>query len=299
VQTHDSSPATGAPRFNVAAQADRVAESAARRAAVSLTEVHDVPGLRAVSALLEAVWGRTDEGVPVNTDVLRSLVHAGGCVTAAHDVDGDLVSAAVLSVAAPAGTTYSLIAAVAPGTNDRGIGRAVKLRQRAWALQRDYRTMLWTFDPLVGRNARFNLARLGAEAAEYEVAFYGRMSDAINGDDDSDRLVARWRLDARRTVAATEGTNADLSGPAADAPVLAEGPDGAPMVRRDQHGLWCRVPSDIVELRRRTPAEAARWRLAVRAVLADAFAAGSVATHMTRDGWYLLTDPQPTDEEVR
>jgi predicted GNAT superfamily acetyltransferase len=71
------------------------------------------------------------------------------------------------------------------------------------------------------------------------------------------------------------------------------------MVRRDQHGLWCRVPSDIVELRRRTPAEAARWRLAVRAVLADAFAAGSVATHMTRDGWYLLTDPQPTDEEVR
>lgn len=297
MQTHDSSPAAGAARFNVAAQADRVAESAARRAAVSLTEVNDVPGLRAVSALLEAVWGRTDEGVPINTDVLRSLVHAGGCVTAAHDVDGDLVSAAVLSVAAPAGTTYSLIAAVAPGTNDRGIGRAVKLRQRAWALERDYRTMLWTFDPLVGRNARFNLAKLGAEAAEYEVAFYGRMSDAINGDDDSDRLVARWRLDARRTVAATEGTNADLSGPAADAPVLAEGPDGAPMVRRDQHGLWCRVPSDIVTLRRHLPAEAAQWRLAVRAVLADALAAGSAATHMTRDGWYLLTDP--THQEAR
>jgi predicted GNAT superfamily acetyltransferase len=278
----------------MAAQADRVADSAARRAAVSVSEVPDLPGLRAVSALLEAVWGRSDEGVPINTDVLRSLVHAGGCVTAAYDAADDLVGAAVLSVAGPDQSTYSLIAAVAPDTNDRGIGRAVKLRQRAWALQHGYRTMLWTFDPLVGRNARFNLAKLGAEAGAYEVAFYGRMSDAINGDDDSDRLVARWRLDSRRAVAATEGTSVDLAGPAANAPVLAEGPDGAPMVRRDQQGLWCRVPADIVDLRRREPAEAAQWRLAVRDVLSGAVARGAAATHMTRDGWYLLTDP-PAD----
>ena len=71
--------------------------------------------------------------------------------------------------------------------------------------------MTWTFDPPVARNARFNLARLGAVAAEYEVAFYGRMSDGINGDDDSDRLVARWSLAGGRAAAAAARTAPDLT----------------------------------------------------------------------------------------
>jgi predicted GNAT superfamily acetyltransferase len=168
----------------------------------------------------------------------------------------------------------------------------VKLRQRAWALAHEHDTMVWTFDPLVGRNARFNLAKLGTEAPEYDIAFYGRMSDEINGEDDSDRLVARWRLASRRTVAATEGTAADPAGPVEGtegAEVLREGPDGAPMAVRDARGLWCRVPRDIVALRRDRPQEATRWRLAVRETLTGALDEGLVATHMSRDGWYLLT----------
>lgn len=287
--TVDPVPGNGTATFNVAAQALRAAESAARRAGVTVTEAGDNESLRASSALLESVWGRNAEGVPVNSEVLRSLVHAGGCVTIARDADGGLAGTAVLAVAAPAGSTYSMIAAVAPGTSDRGVGRAVKLRQRAWALQQGHRTMRWTFDPLVSRNARFNLVKLGAEAVEYESAFYGRMTDRLNGDDDSDRLVARWRLGSRRTVAATEGTAVDLPGPDVAADVLRAGPDRKPMLRQDHRGLWCRVPSDIVELRRRAPREASRWRAAVREVLTHAFDDGLVATHLTRESWYLLT----------
>ncbi len=287
---HPTSPE--AARFNLAAQASRAAATAARRCGVTVTETADIPGLRAVSRLLESVWGRTEEGVPVNTDLLRSLVHAGGCVTVAIDSDGELVGAAVLTVAAPPGTTYSLIAAVAPGTTDRGVGLAVKLQQRAWALHRGYQSTLWTFDPLVGRNARFNLFKLGAEATEYETAFYGRMTDAINGDDDSDRLVAHWQLSSPRAVASTEGTAADPPAPPEASTVLRDGPDGAPLVRRDDRGLWCRTPADIVELRRRRPDDAAAWRLAVREVLTEALTGGLAATHMTRDGWYLLGEPE-------
>ena len=68
-----------------------------------------------------------------------------------------------------------------------------------------------------------------------------------------------------------------------------DAPDGGPLLRRDMAGLWCRVPADIVALRRADPAEASRWRLAVRDVFRAAFADGCVATHCTRTGWYLLS----------
>jgi predicted GNAT superfamily acetyltransferase len=262
---------------------------------LKVCEAGSVEELREASVLLETIWGRTEEGVPVHSEVMKSLVHAGGCVTVARADGGAIIGAAVLSPAAPAGEAYSLIAGVAPTAIDRGIGRALKLRQREWALGHGFTHMTWTFDPLVARNARFNLARLGAVAGEYEVAFYGRMADGLNGDDDSDRLVARWSLAGGRAAAAAAGTAPD---PARDSTgsvdeTLRDAPDGGPLLRRDAAGLWCRVPADIVALRRANPAEASRWRLAVRDVFRTAFAEGHVATHCTRTGWYLLS-PQET-----
>ena len=58
--------------------------------------------------------------------------------------------------------------------------------------------IVWTFDPLVRRNAMFNLARLGARATRYEVDFYGPVRDAINGEDETDRLVVEWATSGRR-----------------------------------------------------------------------------------------------------
>jgi predicted GNAT superfamily acetyltransferase len=260
---------------------------------LKVSESDSVEELREASALLETIWGRTAEGVPVHSEVMKSLVHAGGCVTVARNDGGALIGAAVLSPAAPAAEAYSLITGVAPGANDRGIGRALKLRQREWALEHGFTHMTWTFDPLVARNARFNLARLGAVAGGYEVAFYGRMTDGLNGDDDSDRLVARWALASRRTGAATAGTAPDPAGPGdgagGDDGTSRDAPDGGPLLRRGAAGLWCRVPADIVELRRADPPQASRWRLAVRDVFRAAFAEGYVATHCTRSGWYLLS----------
>lgn len=278
------------PTFNVVAQAERAAAAAGRRAGVTLREVEQMAELKAVSRLFESVWGRTPEGVPLNSELLRSLVHAGGCATAAFDGRGDLVGAAALAPATPAGATYSLIAAVSPGAADRGIGHAVKLRQRSWALAHGHPSMVWTFDPLVSRNARFNLAKLGAVARDYAVGFYGEMADEINGADEADRLVATWELGSRRAIAASEGTAVEPSGPDAAALPLGDGPDGESMTCRDASGLWIRVPQDVVALRRSDPTAAARWRTAVRRSLLDAFERNLVATHMTRRGWYLLQE---------
>lgn len=275
--------------FNAAAQAARASDAASRRAGVVLSEAEDMADMRAVSALFEQVWGRGDEGVPLGSEVLRSLVHAGGAVTVARAVDGGLVGAAALTLAPDAGT-YSFIAAAAPGSADRGIGYALKLRQRSWALSCGLTSMTWTFDPLVSRNGRFNLTKLGARAGTYVPRFYGRMSDAINGDDDADRLVATWRLDDSAALSATEGTAPDPREPApGDAEVLAHGPDGRPSHLHDEAAdSWIRVPTDIVALRRTDAAAAAEWRSLTRAAFAAALVGGATATGVTRTGWYRI-----------
>ena len=85
------------------------------------------------------------------------------------------------------------------------MGFALKLHQRAWALSRDVTTITWTFDPLVCRNAYFNVAKLAATPAEYLPDFYGEMDDVINGSDDSDRLLVHWPLAADSGDRACQG----------------------------------------------------------------------------------------------
>lgn len=265
-----------------------------------MRNIHDFEPLRSVSALLEAVWGRSEEGVPMNTDVLRSIVHAGGAVTGAFTSEGALVGAAALTPSVPSVAAYSFIAAAQRGGSDAGIGYAIKMYQRSWALQNGFTTMSWTFDPLVSRNARFNLVKLGASARVYEKAFYGQPTDEISGEDEADRLVACWALDSDRAArasaaaalpasTASDPTTEDAFRSPADAFLSARGPDGFPMTVSLHGSRWCRVPRDIVALRRSDPGQASAWRMAVREVFTDAFSEGMEATSMSRDGWYRLT----------
>ena len=87
---------------------------------------------------------------------------------------------------------HSHITGVAPHGQGRGIGFALKVHQRAWALARGVPAIVWTFDPLVARNAWFNLAKLGATPTAYLEDFYGPMTDAINAGMASDRAVT-WK----------------------------------------------------------------------------------------------------------
>lgn len=265
---------------------------------MQIREVHVVEELRAVSALFADVWGRSDEGVPIHSEVLRAVVHAGGLVNAAYAVApgpsagaADLVGAAVLAPTADGGG-YSMIAAARPDRTDQGIGAKLKAHQRDWALTHGMDTIVWTFDPLVSRNGRFNLDKLGAVADEYERAFYGVMRDDLNGDDESDRLVVRWPLADPQT---SDTGSPDL----VTTTTLADGPDGVPAYLaggQPAADRWLRVPTDIVALRRANPTAATEWRQATREWFEDAFTAGLIATGVSRDGWYHLT-PKPLQED--
>jgi predicted GNAT superfamily acetyltransferase len=253
---------------------------------VRVRELETIEEMRAVAGLLAEVWGTNEEGVPINSEVMRGLVHAGGLVNAAYDGDG-LVGGAVLGRAEP-GACYSFIAAARPGLSDRGIGFALKQHQRTWALAHGVHTMSWTFDPLVARNARFNLTKLGATVDDYEAGYYGIMTDELNGHDRADRLVPRWRLDSERAAAAAAGTLPEPPAPPPDVRILGQGPDGGPAYVAAGAERWIRMPTDIVALRRSDPAQASAWRGRLAEWLPALFADGWVADGVTRDGRYHL-----------
>ncbi|WP_157250227.1 GNAT family N-acetyltransferase [Nonomuraea typhae] len=261
--------------------ATETATRAATRAGVRIRLAEGPSTLEPISRFLATVWQTPDSQSPFTPDVLRAFVHAGGAVHYASDEYG-VAAASALVFCSPASLgVYSMIAAAR--ASDQGVGYALKHAQRAWALEHGATSMIWTFDPLVSRNAHFNLAKLGARATEYAVDFYGRVDDGINRHDETDRLTAVWPLSDPRP--------SRLAGPDLDHAVVDPrlAPDGLPYSARDEDGHWCRVPLDIVTTRRLDRPLAARWRAAVRDVLRPAFEAGFTATGFSRSGWYQLT----------
>ena len=232
-------------------------------------------------AVLRAIWSFPDGVAPISAELLRAMALAGAYVGAAYAGDRMVGAAAgFLGHRDGAVLLHSHIAGVVPDMQSRHVGLALKLHQRDWAEARGVRTIEWTFDPLVRRNAYFNLMKLGARIAGFEPDFYGEMHDAINAGDPTDRAVIEWAVDGRGDRAA--------SGGAGD--VILEPDDAGRPVVRDSDAMVLRawIPEDAVALRRADPAAGRAWRLALRESFGAKVRAGYSATAMTRDGWYTL-----------
>jgi predicted GNAT superfamily acetyltransferase len=243
--------------------------------------------LVATQRLYESIWRSSGNTPPVTAELLRAMTKAGSYVAGAFD-GNDLIGACIGFCSPPdAGALHSHIAGVAAGARGRNVGYALKLHQRTWALERGLREVTWTFDPLVRRNAYFNLGKLGADATEYLPDFYGLMHDDINAGGESDRLLVSWRVEAPEVVAACAGQPRVVSATGAVALGISDG--GLP-VRGTCTGstVLVAVPADIEALRVTNPAAATEWRHAVREVLGGLLASGARVTGFDRSGWYVV-----------
>lgn len=274
------------------------ADAAALAAGVRIRELAELAELEKVYLLYDGIWRPDPKNPPITTELLRAFTKAGNYVAGAFD-GGELVGACVGFFGAPAGKEmHSHIAGVSGAALGRSTGFALKLHQRAWAMQRGVSAISWTFDPLVCRNAYFNLVKLGAVAAEYLPNFYGDMHDSINAGDATDRLLVRWQLNDPTVAAACAGepNPADVKTEQATGAVIAldRSGDGRPVSGTvDGHTILIAVPTDIETLRSVDPAGARQWRAAVREVLATAMASGGRVTGFDKAGWYVVTRRSP------
>jgi predicted GNAT superfamily acetyltransferase len=268
---------------------DLMADEAAAASGVAIRELADLPELAAVSRLFEAIW-RTPPGSPlVTVELLKAMVAAGNYVAGAFDGD-QLLGGCLGFFGNPAkGGLHSHIAGIARSGHGRGIGFALKLHQRAWVLRQGVTTISWTFDPLVRRNAHFNLTKLAARPACYLTNFYGPMRDAINDTDDTDRLMVDWELTSPPVNAASRGRPSRVDG-TDGAPGLSADADERPVIgSANAPVVLVTVPPDIEALRAADPGLGRAWRVALREVLHGLMADGARVVGFDRAGWYVVS----------
>ncbi|MCM3503249.1 GNAT family N-acetyltransferase [Microbacterium sp. P26] len=224
---------------------------------IDIRTLDTVDAIHEAAGVLDRVWGEKGT-MPAN--ILRALEHSGNYVVGLYDGDRMIGASAAFFGPPAARSMHSHITGVLPEYQGRGLGRQLKILQRDWALERGVGHVTWTFDPLVGRNAHFNLAVLGARVTDYLVNQYGEMDDAVNRGDESDRLLVSW--------------------------ALAEPP--LPTPADDEVVAVVAVPDDIEALRASDPAAGAEWRVRVRDEMREHLASGLRIDGFDRRGYLLL-----------
>ncbi|MFT4215147.1 MAG: GNAT family N-acetyltransferase [Microbacterium sp.] len=223
----------------------------------SIRALTTIGQIEAASALFSDVWGGDRTGMPAN--LLRALAHSGNYVVGLF-TDGRMVGASAAFFGPPGERSmHSHITGILPEHQSQGLGRLLKQHQRAWAFEREVGRITWTFDPLVARNAHFNLRVLGARVTEYLVDHYGPMDDGVNRGDETDRVLVSWALAA----------------------------PAAPPAERDIV-TTVEVPPDIERIRQTSPGEALEWRYRVREALVELLGDGFVVGGFDDTRGYLF-----------
>jgi len=275
--------------------------------AVRIVRIDTLEGYQDHVRLQNIVWaGTPTEAVP--SHLLLAAARNGAAVlgayadegaTDAETGDGAMMVGALLSFPAlhdGRHTHLSHMLAIHPDWRGRGIGPALKWRQRDLVLGQGIDRITWTYDPLEAVNARLNLTRLGGYTRSYVRDYYGAMDDELNQGLPSDRLVVTWRLDAARVRARASGglvepTVAGLPIALDTTPDARGLPRPLPYTAPAGPAALVAIPPRMRDIRRRDAGLSLEWRLAVRAALEHLFAAGYTATAVARQGqqpFYLL-----------
>ena len=213
---------------------------------VQVRELEHIQDQDSARKIFDLTWSM-DAGTEITPNLLQAMIHSGSYLSGAF-IDNKIVGAAFAFPATNSGLhLHSHMTAVLPEFRDKGVGYALKIDQWNWAKKKNYSHLSWTFDPLVRRNAKLNIAKLGVDISAYHPNFYGDMPDALNAGDESDRLMVSWRTDI-------------------DAPKARE------LITKPETGdILIEIPEDIVAIRSKNQSESMKWRRQVREQFLAAF----------------------------
>jgi predicted GNAT superfamily acetyltransferase len=214
-------------------------------------------------AVFDHTWAM-DAGTEITPNLLQAMVHSGAYLSGAF-IRGECIGAAFAFPATTGGLhLHSHMTAVMSSHRDKGIGYLLKIDQWHWAKKNDYEEITWTFDPLVKRNAKLNLLKLGADISAYHPDFYGDMPDALNAGDVSDRLLASWKVKGSEPISRKE------------------------IITAEPNDILIEIPEDIVTIRERDLAENLRWRHKVRDQFTNALAKGGQVVGFSANSEYVV-----------
>ena len=275
--------------------------------------------MSAVEELQREVWPGSETDV-VPAHLLITAAHNGGMVLGAF-VNEKLIGCVFgfpgleSTPDGPRPKHCSHIAAVHPDYRDSGVGFALKRAQWQIVRHQGLDHVTWTYDPLLSRNARLNIARLGAVCSTYRRSEYGDMRDGLNAGLPSDRFQVDWWINTKRVerrlskrARPTLSLNHLMRVGVNPLYPLQSGPDNLP--RPPEHVpalesqlIAAEIPSDFMALKSADFTLARDWRFFTREFFETAFAEGYIVTDFVFDkgensprSFYILTDGESTLE---
>lgn len=239
-------------------------------AGIAVRALHEPSEMDEAVALQKQIWGFEDvDLLPARLFVVATKI--GGQVFGAYDGSRMVGYCLAIPGLKSGGHFYlhSHMLGVLDNYRDKGVGKSLKLAQRADALARGVELMEWTFDPLQVKNAFFNMERLGCVVRRYVRNQYGITSSKFDQGMPTDRCTAEWWLNHPRVVQTLAGTP----------------PPKPPIERRIE------VPLAIPEWRRDDPKRAREAQARISDAFEESFQAGLTVVGVERAeqaGTYLL-----------
>jgi predicted GNAT superfamily acetyltransferase len=239
--------------------------SFAARAGVEVRPLRSMQDFDACVELQRDVWG-FGQGEVVPSNLLHVVEYVGGIAAGAFDAAGSLLGFVfgVSGVRDGEIVHWSHMLAVRETDRNSGLGRTLKEYQRAALASAGVRRIFWSFDPLMAKNAHFNINRLGARVVEYVPDMYGVTTSPLHLGLPTDRLIVAIETKAEAM------------------------PDSR-LASSDE--LLIEVPMDITAITAESLAVARNWRLSVRDQFKMALAAGYAVCSVRREGqraFYVL-----------
>jgi len=230
---------------------------------ISIRPLTSLPDQALGRMIFDHTWAM-DAGTEITPNLLQAMIHSGAYLSGAF-IGGECVGAAFAFPATTGGPhLHSHMTAVIDKFRDKGIGHALKVDQYKWAKQNNYKEITWTFDPLVARNAKLNILKLGVDISAYYPNFYGDMPDELNAGDESDRVMASLKV-----VGDAPTPRTAISAP-------------------DKSAVLIAIPSDIVAIRVKDIAENLRWRRLVRDEFVGVLARGGKVVGFSVNNEYVV-----------
>jgi predicted GNAT superfamily acetyltransferase len=241
---------------------------------VKIVPISDPRSLRAAVDVQISAWGSSCYDI-APAHVLRAVAENGGLVLGAFDGDRLVGFSWGFPVyAAPKPYFYSHQTGVVEERKYSGVGFMLKRAQRDYVLRMGFDLIKWTFDPLQGLNANFNVNKLGVVVRVFKENYYGELEDNINRGMSTDRFVAEWWIRSSRVIERVER----LRRPSLDellkfirldyvVECSGDPPRFHGFRRSSSRVVAIYIPRNISKLRDAMWEEALRWRFGVREAL--------------------------------
>ena len=229
----------------------------------NILELSSIKEQSQARAVFDRTWS-LEFGSEITPNLLKAMVHGGSYLSGAYIKENCIGAAFAFPATTGELHLHSHMTAVLEEYRDQGIGYALKIDQWHWAKKRGYKEITWTFDPLVARNAKLNLIKLGVDISGYYSNFYGDMPDALNAGDESDRVMASWKV-------------------VGDQPVVKSA-----IINPYKLDTLIKIPEDIVAIRSKDISENLKWRHKVREEFMQAFEKGGKVVGFSANNEYVV-----------